>query len=90
MDPKTKTLLLSYLCGFDKDGTIKVWCPSSTISTNTIKTEPPNVDNHRNINLLPEKCGYIGFSEKIHHGETTEVREYPWMALISYETSRYV
>ncbi|XP_033228690.1 serine protease 7-like isoform X2 [Belonocnema kinseyi] len=50
--------------------------------------EPPDVSNHPNLRLLDhESCGPV-VQSKIFGGKRTGVLDFPWMALISYKTSR--
>ena len=47
--------------------------------------EPPDVSNHKNLNLLDhDLCGPIT-EQKIFGGNKTGVSEFPWMALLGYE-----
>lgn len=52
------------------------------------KTSPTaSVEKHPNINLLNlDECGWELWQDKISNGDKTELREYPWMALLEYET----
>ncbi|XP_071053752.1 CLIP domain-containing serine protease HP8-like [Onthophagus taurus] len=48
---------------------------------------PPNVTNHTNLQLLPNNiCGPISQGYRITSGNETSLEEFPWMALIAYET----
>ncbi|XP_060521818.1 phenoloxidase-activating factor 3-like [Cylas formicarius] len=75
----------SYTCGVNEDG-VKVCCPSGPINIGDNLQEPPDVSNHRNINLLPSDCGYLDTTDKIINGEDALLNEFPWMALLSYQT----
>lgn len=49
---------------------------------------PPDVTNHPNLRLLDHQiCGPI-IQPKVIGGNKTGVFEYPWMALIAYDTGR--
>lgn len=58
-----------------------------TSSTVTLINREKNSDllNHKNINLLPEVCGPVS-TNKVSGGNKTEIFDYPWMALLQYET----
>ncbi|XP_076657396.1 phenoloxidase-activating enzyme 1-like [Halictus rubicundus] len=91
--------LRSLQCGID--GTIpKVCCAQQspltpgTTSTETPRPqsgnidvpEPPDVSNHPNLQLINDNsCGPVT-SRKIFIGNKTELLEYPWMALLAYDT----
>ncbi|XP_018569549.1 serine protease easter-like [Anoplophora glabripennis] len=47
---------------------------------------PPDVLNHENLKLLPEECGQINYDSKIRDGTEAGLREFPWMALLAYNT----
>ncbi|XP_063831600.1 transmembrane protease serine 9-like [Ostrinia nubilalis] len=49
--------------------------------------QPPNVQGHRNLHLLPENCGIVD-SDRIFGGNTTRLFEIPWMVLLSYSSPR--
>lgn len=52
--------------------------------------EPPDVTNHPNLRLLDHnECGHI-IADKLIGGNKTGVFEFPWMALIAYDTGRRV
>lgn len=45
---------------------------------------------HRNYRLLPGNCGPLNDSgDKVINGENTTLFEFPWMALLSYRTSKF-
>lgn len=87
--------LNKYMCGYDSG--IKVCCPSGPIviktmaNVETVDLEnpppPPDVSNHRNFKLLPEECGLLPIPDKIRDGKNANLHEFPWMALISYNTN---
>lgn len=80
-------------CGFE--GAVpKVCCPISTpvltVNTTTapdpVVTDPPDVSNHPNLRLLNhDKCGPLT-QGRIIGGNKTGVFDFPWMALIAYDT----
>lgn len=77
--------LRRYQCGVE-NGVVKVCCPDGPI-VNGLVGALPDVKNHRNLNLLPlDKCGLESEEDKIIGGNRTGVFEFPWMALISYQT----
>lgn len=81
--------LRRFQCGVE-DGAVKVCCPSGPI-VNVLVGGLPNIKNHRNLNLLPiDKCGLETEEDKIIGGNKTGVFEFPWMALISYQTGKYM
>lgn len=55
---------------------------------NNQETDPIEyITNHANLRLLPvDTCGPI-LTQKISNGNFTDLFEYPWMALLQYETS---
>ncbi|GLV36628.1 Melanization Protease 1 [Carabus blaptoides fortunei] len=88
----TVQLLKAYYCGFT--GTRPtVCCPPNTTSSPaptppriTTPEQPPDVSNHRNINMInSRRCGPI-FVDRIYGGNKTSPFEFPWMALIAYNT----
>lgn len=66
---------------------------SSTIPTDyqaALTEQPPNVTDHKKLYLLPcEDCGYLGNQDRIRNGQKADLNEFPWMALLSYNTSEY-
>lgn len=51
-------------------------------------TSTGNLENHPNIGLLRrDTCG-VDFSERIVGGEEAKIKEYPWLALLQYQTNR--
>lgn len=90
-------------CGFE-GRTPKVCCEQQTaVTTGTTSTEspspqtettdvpePPDVSNHPNLRLINEdSCGPVA-TPKIIGGNKTGVLDYPWMALLAYETGSNV
>ncbi|XP_064211535.1 serine protease grass isoform X1 [Tribolium castaneum] len=86
LPPEISDYLKSYHCGFDGNSP-KVCCPSKPIYFNNAE-EPtfPDVSRHRNTYLLPRKCGQFDSLDKIVNGNKTGIFEFPWMALLSYQT----
>ncbi|XP_018568472.1 serine protease easter-like [Anoplophora glabripennis] len=89
-----KKKLNSYTCSYEAN-TVKVCCPDTPIkiddkippeSLQNTEPQPPDVSNHRNYNLLPKDCGYIPSDQKIINGQNASLNEFPWMALLSYNT----
>lgn len=86
-------ILRNYQCGVE-DGKVKVCCPNSTTIASlasfiSIPNDPPDITNHNNFNLLPmATCGPLPNDDKILGGDNTSLYEFPWMALIAYETSK--
>lgn len=98
LSPQAITLLRSYQCGFEQNK-VKVCCPPNAINIRqTVTTTtaapvsgdplPPDVSRHRNLNLLPRSCGPLPSDERITNGNKTELYEFPWMVLISYQTGK--
>ncbi|XP_063367677.1 CLIP domain-containing serine protease B4-like [Cydia amplana] len=72
----------SAFCGFDGAKLPMVCCSQlSTESTPDVES----VENHPNLNLLPDSCGKIN-GDKIIGGKIAGLYDYPWMTLISYNT----
>lgn len=89
--------LRSLQCGFE-GRTPKVCCAREpTVTTSTTEAprpqtgtasvpEPPDVSNHPNLGLINEEsCGPAN-TPKIIGGNKTGVFEFPWMALLAYDT----
>ncbi|XP_056634742.1 phenoloxidase-activating factor 3-like isoform X1 [Diorhabda sublineata] len=89
-------------CGF-KNKIPFVCCEKSTktpeedtIKTKLISTANRNaftdpITNHPNYHLLPkDTCGTISTDSRITNGHTAGVIEYPWMALIFYNSSVFI
>lgn len=54
----------------------------------SVVPDPPDVTNHPNLRLLDHQvCGPMT-QKKVVGGNSTGVIEYPWMALIAYDTGR--
>ncbi|CAH1283065.1 unnamed protein product [Diabrotica balteata] len=92
LSPSISKQLNAYYCSF-ANNVANVCCPQEPIivqddSNAEVQQPPPDVSNHRNLNLLPSDCGYIDTSNKIRHGQDADLNEFPWMALLSYRTRR--
>lgn len=60
---------------------------TSTPVTNRDSSNTGDLMKHINVRLLPvQNCGPI-WTDKISNGNMTDLFEYPWMALLQYETS---
>ncbi|KAF5293939.1 hypothetical protein FQA39_LY13644 [Lamprigera yunnana] len=84
--PAVVSILRGYQCGFEGND-VKVCCPDGPIVVQ--RPRNPNVEllaNHRNINLLPSDCGVLPGVNRIIGGNRTALFEFPWMALLSYQT----
>ncbi|KPJ18878.1 Serine protease easter [Papilio machaon] len=82
--------LQNALCGFE--GVQKVCCsdlftsPSLNVeneSKNNTQIYGDEIENHRNIRLLPSECGDVD-GNRIVGGTSAGLYEFPWLALISY------
>ncbi|XP_013170756.1 PREDICTED: serine protease easter-like [Papilio xuthus] len=84
--------LQNALCGFD--GIQKVCCSDFVTSrfnenkevANKTQTSEDEIENHRNIRLLPTECGDMD-GNRIVGGISAGLYEFPWLALISYRDS---
>lgn len=88
LSSETVKTLREYQCGFE-GSTAKVCCPSEpvTIDDANSRITPPDVTTHKNYNLLPLKtCGPLNSDDRIIGGNKTSLFQFPWMALISYQT----
>ncbi|XP_052742395.1 phenoloxidase-activating factor 1-like isoform X2 [Bicyclus anynana] len=86
------------ICGYDADNIAKVCCPdfpsvgtpvSEGITEQVVTEVSPSadpIDRHRNVGLLPSSCGDID-GARILNGEFAKLYEFPWMALITHNTS---
>ncbi|XP_028137604.1 phenoloxidase-activating factor 3-like [Diabrotica virgifera virgifera] len=92
LSPSISKQLNAYYCNFTKS----VCCPQEPIilqddSVTEVPQRPqlpPDVSNHRNLNLLPSDCGYLDLNDRIRNGQDADLNEFPWMALLSYRTRR--
>ncbi|KAF2896513.1 hypothetical protein ILUMI_09662 [Ignelater luminosus] len=82
-----KDILRFYQCSVDNS----VCCPDSQFvipsSNNPDNELPPDVTNHKNIELLPTECGPIT-SDRFVIGHRTSIFDYPWMALLNYRLEK--
>lgn len=86
---KTIDFLRKSHCGFEGNDPI-VCCPVLEMNERTIaeRQEPESssdISDHPNSKLLPESCGNIN-EDRILGGNITDFYEFPWMALIGYNT----
>ncbi|XP_055380978.1 serine protease grass-like [Condylostylus longicornis] len=44
-----------------------------------------DIDTHPNLNLLPDDCGSTKDAKKVGHGNTTGLREFPFMVRLQYD-----
>lgn len=73
-----------YVCSYNNQ-VVHICCPNGPIVLQT----PPDVSHHRNIRLLPRDCGYLDTAnDRIRNGQNANLNEFPWMALLSYRTSK--
>ncbi|RZC34443.1 Trypsin and/or CLIP domain containing protein, partial [Asbolus verrucosus] len=86
---EVRNLLKSYICEYEGKKA-QVCCPTKPIKIPKSRplsiAPPPNVDNHRNIKLLPKNCGRMDITDGIFYGNKTGLFEFPWMALLFYQT----
>ncbi|CAG9774041.1 unnamed protein product [Ceutorhynchus assimilis] len=93
-------IIKQHQCGFAGE-TPKVCCFRKPTTTTTTTTQRParsilqqstisNLYSHRNFELLPvNRCGPIAnqvLTNRITAGRKTSLEEFPWMALIAYNT----
>lgn len=85
LTPQIVQILSQYQCGFERND-VKVCCPDGPI---LIERPRPttNLMGHRNLNLLPRDCGELPGGNRIIGGNKTALFEFPWMALLSYDTA---
>lgn len=85
----TAEFLRQYQCGFDGQ-TAKVCCTSNPTQIKgrggSDLVPPPDVSRHKNLKLLPTSCGPLSNGNRIYGGDKTNLFEFPWMALVSYNT----
>ncbi|KYM76560.1 Serine protease easter [Atta colombica] len=92
LSAETLQTLRNLQCGFEGNDP-KVCCSqTSTTTTEAPNPEnpsnPPDVTNHPNLHLLDHTlCGPIT-QTKVVGGNKTGIFQYPWMALIAYDTGR--
>lgn len=86
LNQETIDILRQYQCGYEGHYP-KVCCPDGPILIGKPKNPvAPDVTNHRNLKLLPDDCGMLPGRNRIIGGNKTSLFEFPWMALLSYET----
>lgn len=62
---------------------------STTTTTTASPTDATVVDRHPNLKLLDHKlCGYVAPELKIYGGSETKVFEFPWMALLAFDSGQ--
>ena len=92
LPPEIREKIRPYQCGVSGNKA-KVCCPLKPITidqSGDFETfQFPEVSNHKNINLLPRNCGQLGIGNKIANGDETDLFEFPWMALLSYQTGTH-
>lgn len=82
-------------CGFQFN-TPKVCCHSNNSKskqgiTELKDTKERRISEHKNIDLLPKgNCGKLSHNYRITDGSSTSILEFPWMALIAYDTSMLI
>ena len=90
--------LNSLQCGFEGKNP-KVCCeqqmtatplPTTTEEPATTIPDPPDVANHPNLGLVnADTCGESA-AQKLFGGNQTNIFDYPWMALIAYDTGKQI
>ncbi|CAG9565298.1 unnamed protein product [Danaus chrysippus] len=92
LDNSTKTKFIESLCGHEYDQIKwmpKICCSDFTLASRTgeVRTDAVTgtADSHPNMRLLPDICGDIE-GNRIIGGRVAKIYEFPWMALISYNT----
>ena len=91
----TRNYLNSLKCGFEGTNP-KVCCEQQITATPSPTTEqpatgiPPDVSNHPNLGLVnADTCG-PSTAEKVVGGNQTNIFDYPWMALIDYDSGKQI
>ncbi|XP_032521526.2 CLIP domain-containing serine protease HP8 [Danaus plexippus] len=90
-DATTKTKFIESFCGYEYDQLKripKVCCSDFNVASRTGEagTDVTGTANpHPNMKLLPDICGDID-GNRIIGGRVAKIHEFPWMALISYNT----
>jgi len=91
LSTETMQLLQRYACGFDGSSP-KVCCPNESGADNIGgDVRIPDVTRHRNVRLIPQtNCGKFDTADRILFGNKTSLFEFPWMALLAYNTGNNV
>lgn len=81
---------LKYGCGLEtvENGIteLKVCCPYDNGNKDE---QSKDIMRHKNFNLLPiNNCGTIPNTDRIVFGNKAALNEFPWMALIKFNTSK--
>ena len=101
MSPTAQNFLRVAACGFERNSP-KVCCPDEGNPDDRVVQSGgnPNQDGSKEVDddpdqpfqnpllLLPNKCGE-DYGNRIIGGERTELDEFPWMAVLVYETREY-
>ncbi|XP_011629946.1 melanization protease 1-like [Pogonomyrmex barbatus] len=82
-------------CGYQGNDPM-VCCPGQTSTTPTTTTTeesnvvppPPDVTDHPNMRLLDHQICGTANQRRVINGNKTAVFQYPWMALIAYDTGK--
>ncbi|KAF2896027.1 hypothetical protein ILUMI_10148 [Ignelater luminosus] len=87
---KEENYLKAALCGFENEIYAKVCCPRTLIDFDaTPKLGEVDFEGPITSALLPDVTVCGPFQQKrIEGGDATEIAEYPWMALLQYNTPR--
>lgn len=89
--PRPKSVIKfikEYQCGF-YGNVPKVCCNFKNMNLNSDIVKPyvtNKISDHQNIKLLPKECGKLSNDFRITGGTKTSLLEFPWMALIAYDT----
>ncbi|XP_026315078.1 CLIP domain-containing serine protease 2-like isoform X2 [Hyposmocoma kahamanoa] len=62
--------------------------PNPSISTHINTGSLPDIQGHKNLALLPGKCGPFSDDFRILGGDKAALYEMPWMVLIAYDSPR--
>ncbi|KAJ8965982.1 hypothetical protein NQ314_003810 [Rhamnusium bicolor] len=78
---EVRSKLNNYVCAFE-EGVIKICCPSEPIELDKkeeleVPLPPPDITNHKNLNLLVEDCGLIDIGDKIINGVNAGIPDGP-------------
>lgn len=64
--------------------------PNPSISTHINTGSMPDIQGHKNLALLPTKCGPFSDDFRIWGGDMAALYEMPWMVLIAYDSRKYL